>query len=514
MCMTASSLKKTCCDLDSSVVRIPGGPFLFGMCDHEKGQIAHAEGAHISTLHFHSGRRRLTTAEFWMDKYPVTRAQFLRFLQETGHKIQRCGWQAGWDELVDYWNFADPARLLCPVTGIGSQDAQAYAAWLGKRLPTEIEWEKAARGTDGRMFPWGNKFTPVAPKGVLTLGSACEVGSRPRLDSPFGVSDMKGAVTEWVQTVFTPETPDGSGIDQNCFILAGSSILHRRPSSHLVSSRFSWAQSMEVYTSGFRCVSDTPPAKITGHGGGRHSLVKKVKVKKSAYLKKGIRVIPEEYASCRIDVPWFPEGFWLVDVPEGHWGPFPGANDWPYKPRSVWRTNWKKSIEADYAEYRRDKDGKSLCVKVKADADMVTIRVEPGNIGCIDLGIICIKTLNPFFSSQEKLTQCRIEGESLRPCFTLPVAADGVPSLGWSVGGELPYGAVVMEAHDKSGYCAIVGSPDCSASGNGWPHCTHLRGAQMTGDGPMEIKMIFMLGSLRELIGRLRELHGKNLLMR
>jgi len=140
--------------LDTQMVRIPAGAFTFGMSQADKLAWARREKVHPDMYQFHTAQVRAYTGEFWLDKYPVTRAQFLRFMQETGYQFFYCGWQVGWDELVDHWRLAEhPERRFCPMVGIGSHDAVAYAAWAGKRLPTEIEWEKAARGTDGRLFP-------------------------------------------------------------------------------------------------------------------------------------------------------------------------------------------------------------------------------------------------------------------------------------------------------------------------------------------------------------------------
>jgi formylglycine-generating enzyme required for sulfatase activity len=133
---------------------------------------------------------------FWIDTYPVTNAQFKKFLDATGYRPQDHlnflrDWQNG-----AYSQGADEK----PVTWVALEDARAYAAWSGKRLPHEWEWQYAAQGTDGRLYPWGNDWdasaVPVPDKG-RTMRGPDSVTAHPKGASPFGVMDLVGNVWQW-----------------------------------------------------------------------------------------------------------------------------------------------------------------------------------------------------------------------------------------------------------------------------------------------------------------------------
>ncbi|MHC4547925.1 MAG: formylglycine-generating enzyme family protein [Planctomycetota bacterium] len=130
---------------------------------------------------------------FYIDMMPVTNAEYLRFARETGYRPPR---------------YTDDDRLNQanqPVVGISYGDALQYARWAGKDLPTEFQWEKAARGTDGRPYPWGND-PPGASDACFgqdpVEGAPLPVGRALRNVSPFGVQDMCGNVWEWTSSIF------------------------------------------------------------------------------------------------------------------------------------------------------------------------------------------------------------------------------------------------------------------------------------------------------------------------
>ncbi|MCA9464198.1 MAG: SUMF1/EgtB/PvdO family nonheme iron enzyme [Nitrospira sp.] len=166
------------------MVRIPKGSFLYGD-DRIKENL---------------------TYEFWIDIHPVTNRQFAQFLKAGGYDNQAywsgegCKWRT--EENItkpEYWDDEQFNQPDQPVVGVSYYEAEAYAKWAGKRLPTEQEWEKAARGTDGREYPWGEEFDAdrcaTSVKGKRKQPTP--VGTFPEGASPFGCQDMAGNVWEW-----------------------------------------------------------------------------------------------------------------------------------------------------------------------------------------------------------------------------------------------------------------------------------------------------------------------------
>ncbi len=135
------------------------------------------------------------TTAFYIDIKPVTNKQYAEFVNETGHQAPE-NWPDG--KLPE--NMEDH-----PVVYITLEDAESYAQWAGKRLPTEAEWEKAARGVDARLFPWGNEFDEAYAHHLKdATDGATAVGSYPEGKSPYGLLDMIGNVCEWTSSAFLP----------------------------------------------------------------------------------------------------------------------------------------------------------------------------------------------------------------------------------------------------------------------------------------------------------------------
>jgi len=132
--------------------------------------------------------------EYQIDLFEVTNAQFAAFVEAAGHQTdaEKAGSGKIWR---DEWGAGEDNH---PVVRVSWNDAMAYCAWVGKRLPTEAEWEKAARGTEGLAYPWGNTYEPARANGRDSgLRSTVAVGSYGDGVSPYGVFDMAGNVREW-----------------------------------------------------------------------------------------------------------------------------------------------------------------------------------------------------------------------------------------------------------------------------------------------------------------------------
>jgi len=141
-------------------------------------------------------RRLLSMKSFYMDRYPVTNAEFKQFLEGTRYHPKD-----DHNFLRDWRNGNYPEGWANkPVTWVSLEDARAYAAWAGKRLPHEWEWQYAAQGTDGRLYPWGNAWdgraVPSPHKG-RDLPGPNDVDAHPSGASPFGVMDLVGNVWQW-----------------------------------------------------------------------------------------------------------------------------------------------------------------------------------------------------------------------------------------------------------------------------------------------------------------------------
>lgn len=179
------------------MIAIPGGEYVIG---RNEGDLLDK---------FESPQHPVTLQPYYIDKTEVTNADYKKFMEATGH-----GAPATWPN-----GQIKQGTEYFPVTGVSHADAEAYAKWAGKRLPTEDEWEAAAHGRTPSLFPWGNdqdfSRMNIKPSGIE---APVRVGASPAGASPFGVLDMSGNVWEWTATEAAPYpgsketvTPEASG---------------------------------------------------------------------------------------------------------------------------------------------------------------------------------------------------------------------------------------------------------------------------------------------------------------
>jgi formylglycine-generating enzyme required for sulfatase activity len=210
-----------------SVTPLPSGE---GMVRIEGGQY---EIGRAKPDDYHISSRKIEVAGFWIDQYEVSNAQYQVFLGETGHPLP-----ASW-----------PGEENHPVKGVTWDQAAAYCAWANKRLPTEAEWEIAARGPgpEPPLYPWGPDPFGGGQTDELPLTDTYAVGSKPFNKSPFEVYDMAGNVWEWVGEPYD-SVPDGYQILRGGRHGLLRDMAYRQPAEP-TDQRF-------VRAAGFRCAAD------------------------------------------------------------------------------------------------------------------------------------------------------------------------------------------------------------------------------------------------------------------
>ena len=260
--LVAMPAVKPVTEAPAGMVKIPAGDFLFRVSGIEIEGFDDV-GVDVqypwedSARRFHEHPMHINP--FWIDKYPVTNAQFKKFLDATHYHPQD-----DLNFLRDWKNGAFPSGWdNRPVTWVSLEDARAYAAWAGKRLPHEWEWQYAAQGNDGRQYPWGNSWDAAAvpvPDQGRTMRGPDAVDAHPRGASPFGVMDLVGNVWQWTDEFDDEHT--------RAAILRGGSYYQPQGSIWYFPQAYNleehgklllMAPSMDRSAAlGFRCVEDAP----------------------------------------------------------------------------------------------------------------------------------------------------------------------------------------------------------------------------------------------------------------
>jgi len=193
------------------MVKIPQGDFLFKVSGIEIEGLNDI-GVDVQYPWEDSPRRfhehTMQIGSFYIDRYPVTNAEFKKFLDSSHYHPKD-----DLNFLRDWKNGTYPQGWENkPVTWVSQQDARAYASWAGKRLPHEWEWQYAAQGPDGRLYPWGNDWDASAvplPDKSRTMRGPDPVDGHPQGASPFGVMDMVGNVWQWTEEFVDEHTRGG-----------------------------------------------------------------------------------------------------------------------------------------------------------------------------------------------------------------------------------------------------------------------------------------------------------------
>ena len=231
--------------LTRGMVEIPAGDFI-------RGSRAYPDEAPV---------RRIYLDTFWIDRHEITEAGYRRCVEAKACARTPVG---------RYYNQDKPSKAHHPINGVTWQQAASYCRWSGKRLPTEAEWEKAARGTTGQLYAWG-EAPPDCQRAVMdspTEGNGCgeggtwPVGSKPAGQSPYGVLNMGGNVWEWTADWYAEDAyasapdknPTGPTSGQKRVIRGGSWLT--MSGGMRASYRLSARETFVLSAVGFRCAAD------------------------------------------------------------------------------------------------------------------------------------------------------------------------------------------------------------------------------------------------------------------
>lgn len=206
------------------MVQVPAGNFQMGSTVEREASLSKTFSIQLNLPAAETTPQTISLPQFFIDQTPVTNAEYKKFIDaHPDHAVPQLDYHLAQSFNWDRTKKTFPAgRDLYPVVMVNWRDATAYCAWVGKRLPTEAEWEKAARGTDGRIWPWGNDWDPKKANTVeQNLNDATPVGQFPSGASPYGALDMIGNVWQWTSTLDKPypynaadgrEDPNAAGL--------------------------------------------------------------------------------------------------------------------------------------------------------------------------------------------------------------------------------------------------------------------------------------------------------------
>ena len=198
--------------------------------------------------------KKIHPRSFYIDRTEVTNEQYKKFLEQSGYKPRWPG------NFLRHWKDGTylKGKGKHPVVWVSFEDAEVYAKWAGKRLPSEEEWQKAAQGPEGRRWPWGNQYDHQ--KANLDSEGTMPVGSYTQGASPYGCLDMTGNVWEWTAPVHTDGYHYFSWLRGGSFFLAKGSFWYIQSGPITTYQRVHFIHFTPAYNRcasvGFRCVKN------------------------------------------------------------------------------------------------------------------------------------------------------------------------------------------------------------------------------------------------------------------
>lgn len=244
------------------LVDVPAGEFKMGTSDAQIQTLVTQQNGSASGFAAERPEQTVNVAEFWIDRDLVTNADYKKFLDANPtHPVPDIDLTQlkAWSWNAETRTFPQ-GRENFPVVLVTWDDANAYCKWAGGRLPTEAEWEKAARGTDGRLYPWGNDWAKdKSAFGEKGASDASPVGTFTTGNSPYGATDMVGNVWQWTNSLMM-DYPYQANDGREDPTKAGERVIRGGmyafgPGVSRTNARNKFAPEDKAISLGFRCAS-------------------------------------------------------------------------------------------------------------------------------------------------------------------------------------------------------------------------------------------------------------------
>lgn len=517
----AAEVKDNC-----PMVWIPPGECLIGTTPEQAAQIAKEAGFHPEALKWETPRKKVVLKGFLIDKYPVTNRQYKAYLDDTKQPAPR-NWSDG---------RIPKGEEDHPVSDVNQKQAAAYAEWAGKRLPTAEEWEKAARGEDGRLYPWGNEWDEDATrrdqpdKWPVSRALRTPIGCFPKGASPYGVMDMCGNVAEWTGTLVNRANDDNRPKVFGIVKGAGGAqcMKHnfrcaaRNLSGHWT-RRHDWL--------GFRCAMDAPekPASLPEDTTPKRAPppIPPVELESAPekYGKAPVEIEPMQAKAIQFTCPYLPGATWSTNLTEAT--VVSGASLWHEIKRD--RAVWKKDETTGDHFYEVEMPGVlRQRVNVRGGIDCVEYDLVLTNLGDKPQRPstnVCFNNSGaPRFEDIERVRSYVFTDKGPTLIAEMPVAGAGNPHHGgWPVASEeqestpenglVRYPLIAVQSRDGQWMTAHAYGEGRSVASNahytclhsnpGWPELAPGQSVKQTA------RFYFFKGSPEELLERWKKDYGK-----